>query len=111
MAEFKIVGKRNLYHFSKLPLEEKYVISDLLRRAVISVPSNIAEGSARLSTKEQIRFYEIAFGSLMEVYCQLQLCIDVEYLISEDIKNSKKLIFTISKQLSKMRTFLQTKTK
>ncbi len=58
----------------KFPNTEKYGLSDQLRRAVISIPSNIAEGSGRSSIKEKIHFIEIAYGSLMEVYCQLQLC-------------------------------------
>ena len=93
----------------KLPLEEKYAISDQLRRASVSVPSSIAEGSARLSPKEQIRFIEIAFGSLLEVYCQLQLCVDLNYLKEIDIKESKKLIFTISKQLSNWKRVISDK--
>lgn len=56
---------------SSFPPFEKYGLGDQLRRAVISVPSNIAEGNSRTSIKEQIHFIEIAYGSLMEVYCQL----------------------------------------
>ena len=54
----------------KFPKVEQYALCDQLRRAVISVPSNIAEGNSRVAIKEQIHFFEIAFGSLMEVYCQ-----------------------------------------
>ena len=61
---------------SKFPKEEKYALSDQIRRAIVSVPSNIAEGTGRGSLKEQIHFVEIAFGSLMEAYCQLQLASD-----------------------------------
>ena len=55
-----------LKHF---PAEEKYALGDQMRRAVISVPSNIAEGSGRTSAKDQAHFFEMAFGSLMEVNC------------------------------------------
>ena len=57
----------------KFPKHEQYALCDQLRRAVISVPSNLAEGNSRVAIKEQIHFFEIAFGSLMEVYCQLQI--------------------------------------
>ena len=55
----------------KFPKYETYAMSDQLRRAIVSVPSNIAEGSGRFSIKEKIHFIEIAYGSLTESLCQL----------------------------------------
>lgn len=49
----------------QFPQSERYALCDQIRRAVISVPSNIAEGSGRISYKEKIHFIEIAYGSLM----------------------------------------------
>ncbi len=62
------------------PDEEKYGLSDQLRRAVISVASNIAEGSGRITVREKIHFCHIAYGSLMEVACQLTLAEDLGFI-------------------------------
>ena len=59
------------YLLDSFPKFEKYALCDQIRRAIVSVPSNIAEGSGRKSLKEQIRFLEISYGSLMETYNQL----------------------------------------
>lgn len=69
-----------LKHF---PNEERFAICDQIRRAVISVPANIAEGMGRTSSKEQNRFLEIAYGSLMEVQCLLDMSTDLGYLSRE----------------------------
>jgi four helix bundle protein len=88
----------------KFPKTENYALCDQLRRAAISVPSNIAEGSGRMAIKEQTHFLEIAFGSLMEVYCQLQIAVDLSYISDEDLQNIKHRIFTTSKLISGLRT-------
>lgn len=66
-----------------LPPEEKFGLADQLRRASISITSNIAEGFSRQSQKEKIQFYYIAMGSLTEVQNQIILAHDVGYLESE----------------------------
>ena len=88
----------------KFPKTENYALCDQLRRATISVPSNIAEGSRRIAIKEQAHFLEIAFGSLMETYCQLQIAVDLNYITTEDLQNIKHRIFTTSKLISGLRT-------
>ena len=55
----------------QFPSFENYALCDQIRRAIVSVPSNIAEGSGRTSLREQIHFIEISYGSLMEAYNQL----------------------------------------
>lgn len=85
------------------PSEEKYALCDQLRRAAISVPSNIAEGCSRMSFKEQKHFIEIAYGSLMEVYCQLIIAADLGYISTEQINDIKPLIDKIAKMLNSLR--------
>lgn len=78
--ESKTLVKQVYALLKKFPKEETYALCDQLRRAVISVPSNIAEGMGRVSTKEQIHFLEIAYGSLREVDCQLDIAKDLAYI-------------------------------
>ena len=65
---------------AKFPQYEQYALSSQIRRAVVSIPSNIAEGSGRTSKKEKNHFLEIAFGSLTETYCQLLIAADLGYI-------------------------------
>ena len=95
----------NVYQLlEKFPKTENYALCDQLRRAVVSVPSNIAEGTGRVAIKEQIHFLEIAYASLMEVYCQLQIAVDLGYITPEDLQIVKRKIFTTSKLISGLRT-------
>ena len=62
------------------PVEEKFALSDQLRRAAVSVTSNIAEGSGRQSFKDQAHFIELAYASLMEVLSQLDIALDQNFI-------------------------------
>lgn len=88
---------------SAFPATEKFGLGDQLRRAVISVPSNIAEGNARRAVKEQIHFIDITYGSLMEVYCQLLLAFDLHYIDEQQLNDCKTQILSISKMLKGLR--------
>lgn len=88
----------------KFPKEEQYALCDQLRRAVVSVPSNMAEGLGRLSEKEQVRFIEIAYGSLMEVETQLDIAFDLHYLTEEDIGSVMALVDREARLLSGLRS-------
>ena len=92
---------------SKFPKFEVYALGDQLRRAVVSVPSNIAEGSGRYSIKEKIHFIEIAYGSLTETLCQLDIAHDLEYITDEEFNNEQERINIIGKQLSGLRQSFQ----
>jgi len=78
-------------------------LEDQIRRAVVSVSSNIVEGNARYSLKEQIHFIDIALGLLMEVYCQLMLAYDLEYITLEQLNQCNEKTETIYKMLKGMR--------
>ena len=66
-----------------LPAEERFVLADQMRRAAVSVPSNIAEGCGRDSDKELARFLRIAAGSASELEYQVLLALDLGYLSPE----------------------------
>lgn len=82
------------------PKFEKYALCDQIRRAVVSVPSNIAEGSGRKSLKEQIHFLEISYGSLMETYNQLLIAIDLTYISEESVESIKPRIDSVAKMIN-----------
>lgn len=85
---------------NNFPTEEKFGLCSQLQRAAVSVVSNIAEGTSRLSDKEKIRFVEIAYGSLMEVYCQLSVSLDLQYITNDQFEINKKSVDSIARQLS-----------
>ena len=70
----------------ELPSIERFDLGSQMRRSMISVTSNIAEGCGRISIKEKIHFIEIAYGSLLEVYSQIQLSVDLGYTRQEDLE-------------------------
>ena len=91
----------DVYHLlDEFPKFEKYALCDQIRRAVVSVPSNIAEGSGRMSLKEQIRFLEISYGSLMETYNQLLIAIDLTYITEESVEAIKPRIDSVAKMIN-----------
>ena len=64
----------------KFPQNERYCLCDQLKRAAVSIVSNIAKGSGRNSYKDKVHFVEIAYGSLMESLCQLQIAADLGFI-------------------------------
>ena len=89
----------------RLPREENYALSDQIRRSAVSIPSNIAEGYGRTTTKEYARFLSMARGSGYELETQLLLCIDLEYID----ENEAALALRLNKEVSKMLTAIITK--
>ncbi|MBU8891520.1 MAG: four helix bundle protein [Bacteroidales bacterium] len=95
---------KNIYQISAgFSDNEKFGLTSQIRRASISVSSNIAEGSSRKSGIEQARFTEIAFGSLLEILNQLIVANDLEYIKEEVLNNQRPLIEEIGNKLNKLK--------
>lgn len=90
----------------RFPKEENSALGDQVRRAAVSITSNVAEGMGRFSLKEQVHFIEISFGSLMEVYSQLLIAMDRHYISQSDLDNVSPEILEVSKLLSGLRLSL-----
>lgn len=87
---------------SAFPVEERFGLTSQLRRASISVSSNIAEGSTRWSKKDQARFYEIAYGSLIEILNQAILSADLGFLKTAKLASIRERIDTIGRMLNSL---------
>jgi len=95
---------KHVYLITKtFPDEEKFGLTSQLRRASVSICSNIAEGSSRNSFKDKARFTEIAYGSLMEVLNQLILSLDLDFLPQIEYKKLRNQIEEISNMLNSLR--------
>ncbi len=85
------------------PKSEMYGMTSQLRRAVLSVCSNLAEGSSRTGKKDQARFYTIAYSSLIEALNQLIICSDLKYISNEYYENVRTEISTISMKIGALK--------
>jgi len=84
----------------KLPKEELFALGSQMRRAVVSIPSNIAEGQDRKTDKEFTHFMSIARGSKAELETQLLICVKVGYLKETEISEAMNLSAEIGKMLT-----------
>ena len=92
---------KEIYNLTaNFPPKENYGLSSQIQRAVVSVASNIAEGMGRTAEKEQIRFLEISYGSLMETYCQICLSLDLAYINQDQFDNLKTQIDKIANKIN-----------
>ena len=102
-------SKKYVLHIYELlkqfPKEEQYALCDQLRRSAVSIPSNLVEGMGRVSLKEQIHFIEIAFGSLSETICQLDIACELNYISKDQLTQLENL----AKQLTRMFSSLKRK--
>lgn len=100
-----------VYLLSKrFPKEEQFAFTYQIRRAVVSVPSNIAEGKGRTSKAEYLHFLSVANGSLSEVDTQLLLAVRIGYLDQHQVTEALNLREEVSRMLAALRTKLQDST-
>ena len=92
-----------------LPKEETYALSDQMRRSVVSIPSNIAEGRGRLYRKEFLQYLSISRGSLYEIETQLGVCERLNYIDKTKTDRAKNLITEIGKMLNALVKSLEIK--
>lgn len=94
---------KEIYHITILfPKSEIYGLSMQLRRAAVSVVSNIAEGFSRKSVKENAQFISIAFGSTSEIETQLLLGKELGFISSQDFEKANSLLIEVRKMLNVM---------
>ena len=102
--KYSIEFAKNIYEITeKFPDIEKFGLVSQIRRAVVSVSSNIAEGSAKQSLKDQARFTEIAFGSLMEILNQIILSVKLKFIKEKDYIDIREHIENLSRQLNALK--------
>ena len=83
----------------QFPSDERYALTSQIKRASVSVPSNIAEGYGRHSTADYIRFLQIALGSLNELQTQLELAIRLEFFEKSSVESADRLCLEVEKML------------
>jgi len=94
-----------VYRFTKVfPADERFGLTNQMRRAAVSISSNIAEGSGRVSDKDFARFVEISYGSLMEVVSQAAIAHRQHFLAKEVYED----IYSDSEELARMLSGLRT---
>lgn len=84
---------------SLFPLSEQFGITNQMRRAVVSIPSNIAEGFGRASAKEKNQFYYVAKGSLAELETQCHIACDIGYITNSQLEDILQPAFSTHRLL------------
>ena len=103
-CEVRRVVYRHIKHF---PKEEQFALCNQLRRAAVSITSNIAEGVTRYSNKDKVHFLEISYGSLMEVMSQIEVALDEGYINDDDFNNLETLIADAGRLISGLQNSFQ----
>ena len=101
---------KNIYLLTEsFPTSERHGLTNQIQRAVISIPSNIAEGMGRFSNKERVHFLEIANGSLMEVMCQLEVSLFLGYISQQQFDEQELFISETTRMLVGLRKTFEDK--
>ena len=87
----------------KFPKNEIYVMVSQMRRAAISISSNIAEGSGRTNTKDQAHFYQIAYSSTIELLNQLIMSNELQFLSDDQYVETRLVIEKVSNKINALR--------
>lgn len=99
---------KDIYQITnQFPDSEKFVLVSQLRRARISIPSNIAEGASRKSNKDFSRFLTIALGSCYEIETQLLLSSDLEFMNKLELEKLNNTLHQIIKMMSRFNSTLK----
>jgi four helix bundle protein len=109
---YKVAMEFTIYVYSllkKYPAYEQYAICDQLRRAAVSVASNIAEGMGRMAIKERLHFLEISYASMIEVLCQLDISCHLGYISEEELEKAEDISDHLSRIMSGLRKSLSEK--
>ncbi len=96
----KEIVKYNYKLTKKFPSEEKFALVQQMNRAAVSVPSNIAEGTSRKSNKDKAHFINIAYGSLMELVCQMEIALELGYIEQCEYEEFIKMVKNLSVKMS-----------
>lgn len=94
---------------SNFPEAERYNLTSQIRRSVVSIPSNIAEGYARRSKKEFAQFLRISYGSTAELETQLEIAYRLHLLTPDKYQALKELLTEVRKMINKLLSYLSTK--
>lgn len=95
----------DIYRLTKIfPAAEKFGLISQINRAAISVASNIAEGSGRISRKDQAHFSQLSYGSLMELACQLEISRELGFINEQEWQSVSEKIEAIAVKLSRLRS-------
>ena len=92
---------------SSFPDSEKFGLTTQLRRASVSIPSNVAEGCSRKSNKDFSRFLEISIGSMYEIETQLLIACDLKFISIEELNRHIEKLSSIIKMTSKFKSTLK----
>ena len=110
MKIYQLAKELAIYSYQlteKYPQNERYAIMNQINRAAVSVPSNIAEGTSRRSNKEKLNFINIAYGSLMELVCQMEISYELKYITKEKNDTIIQKTKNLSVKMSNYKNYLE----